>query len=390
MSTGPRLGDVVAALEARYDPSWAEDWDAVGLVCGDPDDEVGSVHFAVDPVDAVVTEALESGVDLLVTHHPLLLTAVNGVPTTDPKGRLVHRLVRAGSALYVAHTNADVARPGVSDALADAIGLDATDPLVPAPADPLDQLVTYVPLDAVEPVVDALARAGAGAVGSYTRCSFRTDGEGSFLPGEGAQPAVGQVGQLERVRETRVEMVLARHLRDGVLAALHAAHPYEQPAFAMVELAGGTPNGRGTGRVGTLRAPAPLAVFAEQVAAALPTTAVGVRATGRLDASIETVAVCGGSGDAYVDAAYASGADAYVTADLRHHPTSEAIETAHRAAGRRPMALLDATHWASEWPWLAAAARRLRHDLAADGVTVSTSVSAIVTDPWTLHVGARG
>lgn len=387
MSSGTRLADLVAALEARYAPSWAEDWDAVGLVCGDLDDEVRTVLFAVDPVDVVVTEALESGADLLVTHHPMFLTPVHGVPATDPKGRLVHRLVRAGCALYVAHTNADVARPGVSDALADAIGLGETDPLVAAPADPLDQLVTYVPVDAVESVVDALSHAGAGAVGSYTRCSFRTDGEGTFLPGDGAHPAVGQVGRLERVRETRVEMVLARPLRDGVLAALHTTHPYEQPAFAVTELAGGTPNGRGTGRVGALPAPMPLAVFAELVAAALPATAVGVRAAGDADARIERVAVCGGSGGGYVDAAHAAGADAYVTADLRHHPTSEAIEPATGGVmARRPLALLDVTHWASEWPWLPAAATRLRHDLAADGVTVSTNVSAIVTDPWTLHV----
>jgi dinuclear metal center YbgI/SA1388 family protein len=132
------LGTVIAALEARYDPALAEPWDAVGLVCGDRDDEVRRVVFAVDPVAAVVDEVIESGADLLVTHHPLLLTAVHGVPADDPKGRVVHRLIRAGAALFVAHTNADRAQGGVNDALAAVVGLHGTAPLEPtAPGSPV-------------------------------------------------------------------------------------------------------------------------------------------------------------------------------------------------------------------------------------------------------------
>ncbi len=126
------LGEVVAALEARYDPALAESWDAVGLVCGDPDEPVQRVLVAVDPVAAVVDEAVEAGAGLLVTHHPLFLTAVHGIPADDPKGRLVHRLVRAGCGLFVAHTNADrAADVGVNDALAAVLGLTGTRPLEP-------------------------------------------------------------------------------------------------------------------------------------------------------------------------------------------------------------------------------------------------------------------
>jgi dinuclear metal center YbgI/SA1388 family protein len=131
------LRDVLAALDARYDPALAEAWDAVGLVCGDPDEPVRRVLFAVDPTSAVVDEVLEIGADLLVTHHPLLLTPVHGVPADDPKGRLVHRLIRGGAALFVAHTNADRAAAfGVNDALAGALGLADTVPLEPTPTDP--------------------------------------------------------------------------------------------------------------------------------------------------------------------------------------------------------------------------------------------------------------
>jgi dinuclear metal center YbgI/SA1388 family protein len=131
------LREVIAALDARYDPALAESWDAVGLVCGDPDEPVSRVLFAVDPTAAVVDEVIETGAQLLVTHHPLLLTPVHGVPADDPKGRLVHRLVRAGAGLFVAHTNADRAPgSGVNDALAAVLGLRDAVPLEPVPADP--------------------------------------------------------------------------------------------------------------------------------------------------------------------------------------------------------------------------------------------------------------
>ncbi|ROS73066.1 Nif3-like dinuclear metal center hexameric protein [Cellulomonas sp. PhB143] len=136
MSPAPRLADVVRVLEDLYPPGTAEDWDAVGLVAGDPEQEVRKILFAVDPVDSVADEALDWGADLVVTHHPLLLRAVHSVAATTFKGALVHRLVRSGTALYVAHTNADAAPGGVADALADLLGVVGRRPLVPSDADP--------------------------------------------------------------------------------------------------------------------------------------------------------------------------------------------------------------------------------------------------------------
>ena len=131
------LREVLAALDARYDPALAESWDAVGLVCGDPDEPVRRVLFAVDPTTAVVDDVIAAGAGLLVTHHPLLLTPVHGVPADDPKGRLVHRLIRGGAGLFVAHTNADRAPDaGVNDALAAVLGLRDTVPLQPTESDP--------------------------------------------------------------------------------------------------------------------------------------------------------------------------------------------------------------------------------------------------------------
>src|SRR5689334_5797926 len=146
----PTLAELRAVLDAWFDPRWAEPWDAVGMVCGDPDDDVARILLAVDAVPATVAEAVDGGAQLLLTHHPLLLTGVHGVPADDPKGALVHRMIRAGVAHFVAHTNADVADPGVSDALARRIGLHGFRPLDPQYDSGVDKLVVFVP-DAAAP-----------------------------------------------------------------------------------------------------------------------------------------------------------------------------------------------------------------------------------------------
>jgi dinuclear metal center YbgI/SA1388 family protein len=279
----PTLSEIADVLDELYPPATAAGWDAVGPVCGDPSAEVRTVLFAVDPVLAVVDEALDRGADLIVTHHPLYLRGTSGVYAGNPKGSLVHRLVRGGCGLFVAHTNADVAVHGVSQALADALGLIGSVPLVPEP------------------------EAGAPT---------------------------------------------------------------------------------GSGRIGRLAVPMTLRAFTAHVARSLPATPAGVRAAGNPERLVESVAVCGGAGDSYLEQATAAGVDAYVTADLRHHPASE-----HLAAGGP--ALIDPGHWASEWPWLPVAAAALRTALAARAVTgapaggdtVRVHVSEQVTDPWTLHDG---
>jgi dinuclear metal center YbgI/SA1388 family protein len=268
----PTVGDVTAALDGRYPPSWAESWDRVGVVLGDPGTIVRRVLCVVDCVPETVSEALDVGADLMVAHHPLLLKGVSSVAQSTFKGRIVHRLIKADIALYVAHTNADTADPGVSDALAARLGLTALRPL--------------------------------------------------------HRPAAGS------------------------------------PA------AGGN---RGIGRIGVLPEPMTLAQLTALAARTLPPTAAGARAAGDPDRLIRSVAVCGGSGDSFLDEAAAAGVDAYLTADLRHHPASE-----HLAAGGP--ALIDVAHWASERPWLDDVAGWLRTQFP-----VETVVSDLDTDPWTVH-----
>jgi dinuclear metal center YbgI/SA1388 family protein len=374
----PTLADVIAVLDRLYNPAWAESWDAVGLVTGDPEQQVRRILFAVDPMRAVVDEAIAGDFDLLVTHHPLLLRGVNSVAATTPKGRVVHDLIRSGTALHVCHTNADNANPGVSDALAAALGLQDTRPLKAMPSDPIDKLVVFVPVDETQTMLDALAKAGAGQIGDYERAAWSGIGEGTFRPLEGANPTIGQVGDIEVVPENRLEMILPRRKRRAVVEALKAAHSYEEPAFDIYELAA-LPSERGGGRVGVLSAPLPLKDFARLVADHLPHTEHGVRVSGDPERTIETVAVVGGAGDSEFERVRAAGVDAYVTADLRHHPATEA-----QAYAEGP-ALVDVAHWASEWPWLRDAERLLLEGLAAQGSTVDTHISTLCTDAWTLR-----
>jgi len=268
VSEKPAVRDVVSALDRRYPRDWAEQWDRVGPVLGDFDAPVGTILCVVDCVPETVEEALAVGADLIVAHHPLLLKPVSSIAPDTYKGRIVHRLIRSDVALYVAHTNADVANPGVSDALAARLGLTGTRPLVPGDDD------------------------------------------------------------------------------------------------------------RGLGRIGTLPEVTSLAEFAGFAAVRLPDTAGGIRAAGDPERPIRTVAVCGGAGDAFLGDATRAGVDAYLCADLRHHPAGEHL------AGGGP-ALLDVAHWASERPWLDEVAEWLRGQFPADVL-----VSDLDTDPWTVHASA--
>lgn len=366
-------------MDQWYPPATAESWDAVGLSCGDPSEPVHRVLLALDCVPATVAEAIDEGAGLLLTHHPLLLSGVHTVAADTGKGALLHRMIRAGVAHFVAHTNADVAVDGVSVALADRLALQNQQPLQADWAPALDHLTVFVPPADADRLVAALAAAGAGGIGNYSECAFVIEGIGQFRPEPGARPAVGEVGILHRAPEARVSMVLPRSARAAVLAAMRSAHPYEEIAFELTEQPR-VPAFTGTGRVGRLPEPMPLTALADYVWQRLPRTKWGIRVAGRPDQVIERVAVCGGSGAAYIEDARRAGADAYLTSDLKHHSSLEAVAELEGLAPE--LALLDAAHWATEAPWLHMAAAKLRHRFPE----LQVLVSELVTDPWTLHV----
>ncbi|WP_340538080.1 Nif3-like dinuclear metal center hexameric protein [Nocardioides sp. GXZ039] len=369
------LKEIVDLVHGWYPPRTAESWDAVGLVWGDPEHQVSKVMFAVDVTPEVAAEAAAWDADLLIAHHPLFLKPVHGFAATTPKGRSLSTLVKTGCALLTAHTNADQALGGVSEAMATALGLADQEPIIPTPAEPLDKLTVAVPADAAAIVRAALAEAGAGSIGDYDFASFTSTGQGRFRPLAGAEPTIGTIGTIEEVEESRIEVVLPRTRRRDVVTALKAAHPYEEPAYDVVELADAEVAPGGTGRIGTIT-PVTLEEFGAQVAAALPETYHGVRVGGDPTRRIRRVALCGGAGDFLLDRVLHTDADVYVTSDLRHHPAAEFLE-------KDGPALVDVAHWAAEWTWLPVVAERLRD---AVGSGLDTRVSTLVTDPWTMRL----
>jgi dinuclear metal center YbgI/SA1388 family protein len=366
----PTLGEVVDLVHGWYPPGTADDWDAVGLAAGDPTADVRRILLAVDPVQPTAREAAGWDADLLLTHHPLFLRGVHGVAETTPKGRTLATLTRAGCGLLTAHTNADHGTPGVTDAMARALGLRDVRP-VRAGGDPLDKLVVFAPPSDADPIRKAIADAGAGRIGDYDSCSWTVTGEGRFRPLDGARPTIGRVGDLERLEEVRIEAVLPRSRRAAVVRAMLAAHSYEEVAFDIVELADAATAPTGAGRIGDVDETT-LGEYAELVARALPPTARGVLVGGDPDRVVRRVAVGSGAGDFLLGETLTSGADVYVTSDLRHHPAAEFLE-------QDGPSLLDVSHWAAEWTWLPELAERLGQAL---GDTVEVRVSTICTDVW--------
>lgn len=372
------VADVMKQLHTWYPPSLAQQWDAVGLVTGRLDAAVSSILVTVDVTAEVVAEAAAMNADMIIAHHPLLFGGVTSVAAHDATGTVVHDLIENRIALLVAHTNADSGHLGVSDALCDVLGIVETRPLEPVTGAALDTLVVFVPQANTQDLIDALAAVGAGAIGHYDRCAFTSTGQGTFRPQQGADPHIGEVGRVESVAEDRLEMVFERNRRAAVVEALRASHPYEEPAFGIYQQTDAD-SGLGLGRIGRLSTPLSLAEFADLVAERLPTTHHGVRVGGDLGRVIERVAVCGGSGDSLLPAANAAGADAFVTADLKHHVVGE-----HLADGG--CAVIDVAHYASEFPWCELVADRLGKVFGAVADNVSIQVSQIVTDPWSHHV----
>ena len=364
---------VVDALEAAYPPALAESWDQVGLICGDPDANVTKVAFALDCTQKVAERAVAAGAQLLVVHHPLLLRGVHSVAANTPKGKVIHTLLAGGCALFAAHTNADSARPGVSDKLAELVGITPGRPIKPVTLDATDRWGVHVPPAAAADLKRALFEAGAGAIGDYRECAFSVEGTGEFTPVEGANPTDGAVGAHYTGDEIRVEFVARAADRRRIVEKLREAHPYEEPAFDVVQMADtqDLEKATGLGRIGELPEPMTLREFTQQVANALPETAWGVRAAGDPDQMVRRVAVSSGSGDSFLADVAKLGVDVYVTSDLRHHPVDEHL----RAGGP---AVIDTAHWASEFPWTQQA------ESIVAPLSVDTEILHIRTDPWTI------
>jgi dinuclear metal center YbgI/SA1388 family protein len=356
-----RVRNIAEAIERIAPTALSEDWDNCGLQVGDPGAETRRVLVALTPLPEVFDEAEEKGADFLLFHHPLVFGALNSLDTSSYPGNLVSRAIRRDLTVYAAHTSYDAAPEGVSVAMAEALGLGGPFEVV-SPRGSLRKLVIFVPEENVDAVADALSREGAGVIGEYTHCTFRTPGTGTFLGGEGTDPYLGERGRLEKVEEIRLETVVPTHAARRAAAAAISAHPYEEAALDLYPLDGHS-EGCGYGRVGTPPRPMTPDELNEHVTNSLgfPARLVADPQPGR---SIERVAVLGGSGGSFVPEAAAAGAQAYVTGDLDYHDVL--------LADSLGLTAIDAGHAATELPSLEPLARRL-----AQMVDVPVEVSRV-------------
>jgi dinuclear metal center YbgI/SA1388 family protein len=341
-----RVAQISGVIETIAPSSLAEEWDNCGLQVGDPETEVNRVLVALTPLPEVFEEAEEKSANFLLFHHPLIFDPLKAVVTSSYPGGLLARAIRNGLAVYAAHTSYDAAPAGVSVALARALGLSG--PLrVLSPRGALRKLVVFVPEENADAVAKALAEVGAGVIGDYIECTFRTLGRGTFRGGEGASPYLGEKGRLEEVEELRIETVVAAHTVGRAVNAATAAHPYEEVALDVYPVEG-SPDGCGYGRVGTLPERLTAVELREHVSESLGFPSRLLADPGR---RVETIAVLGGSGGSFIPEVAASGAHAYVTGDVNYH---EAL-----LAESLDLAVIDAGHAATELPSLEPLALRL-------------------------------
>ena len=358
------LQNLIVILDHIAPLRLAESWDNVGLLVGDASREVSRAMLTIDYTAEVAQEAKDGSIDLLIAYHP---------PIFDPLKRITQPLllnaIRRDMAIYSPHTALDVAEGGTNDVLAEVLGLRhcrALRTIIPSPWH--YKLVTFVPEEHLERLAQAMFDAGAGWIGNYSNCSFRSPGTGTFLGLAGSHPTVGQPGKLERAPEVRIETIVPASNLNAVCAALKANHPYEEPAFNLIQLAS-PPEGKGMGRIGTMP-PTPRRRLVDRIAAELGVSHVLV--AGPMEGDVTLAACCAGACGSMVDDAIGQKAELLLTGEMRHH---DALKAA--AAG---MTVVCALHSNSERLTLAHLARRLSEQAPA----VTFAVSHADRDPFVI------
>ena len=350
-----KVADLLQWIEAFAPRRLAEEWDNIGLLWGDPLGPVTRIMTCLTVTSETAAEAVADGAELIVSHHPVLFRAVKQVRADHRETGMLWRLARAGVSIISPHTAFDNTAGGINDGLARCLGLTGVRPLrgAPGPGAAAFKVVVFVPRSDREPVLAAAFAAGAGRIGAYEECSFTTAGHGTFFGTEAANPAVGQAGRRETVREQRVEVVCPAERLTTVLAAIRARHSYEEPAIDVYPLSGGSGDGagagEGAGRLGRLPEVATLQEFARRVATLL--AAPSLQWVGAPDRTIDRVAVVCGAGDDFVGDAARAGADVLLTGEARFHRAHEAESLG--------LALVVAGHHATERPGVVDLAERL-------------------------------
>lgn len=345
---------LVAAIERLAAPSLAESWDNVGLLAGSRDDPInGPALLTIDLTASVMDEAERIGAGAIIAYHPVIFSPIKRLTGDDAKQRLVLRAIRAGMPIYSPHTAIDAAPGGLNDWLAEGLGSGDCRALE-AHADSVARvkIVTFVPREHLEQVRNALASTGAGRIGKYEICSFAAPGTGTFLGGEGSNPAIGSAGELESVDELRLEMICPKSSTALAIETLRSLHPYEEPAIDVYELAPLPFRRAGSGRRVTLDQPVMFSALLDRVKAHLGVERVKFAVPwSEPDRPVRSAGVCAGAGQSLLGAAAQQDCDVFLTGEMRHHEILSALE--------RGIAVVLAGHTNTERGYLPRFAKRL-------------------------------
>jgi len=313
-----KIKDIAETVEKIAPLQLAQGWDNVGLLIGSSRQDVKNILLTIDVTKAVVIEAKRLRTDLIVSYHPVIWEGLKKI-TADGASGVVYELIRSGVAVFSIHTALDSVAGGVNDGLAEIVGIEDGKPI----GDYVDtglgdsyKLVVFVPMDAAAKVSGAVFAAGAGKIGAYSHCGFQAEGTGTFLPLEGARPAIGKRGKLEKVPEVRFETIVPAGKLDACIAAMKKAHPYEMPAFDCIKLY--NPQGKfGLGRIGKLAKPMRIEYIIRKIKRHTGAKAIGI--IGDAKKLVKTAAVCAGSCGELINSVIATKVDLYVTGELKHH-----------------------------------------------------------------------
>ncbi|MDI6603845.1 MAG: Nif3-like dinuclear metal center hexameric protein [Thermoanaerobacteraceae bacterium] len=327
----------IAGMMDKLAPrKYAEDWDNVGLIIGNPQKDVSTVLIALDITFDVIREAIEKNVDMIVTHHPVIFKPVKNIRTDNSQGKIIDLLIKNDIAVYTAHTNFDITKSGMNDILCNTLGIYNEEVLDVTYFEEYKKIVVYVPIEYKDIVKNAMCSAGAGFIGNYSDCTYQMIGTGTFKPLEGANPFIGEIGKIENIQEVRIETIVPKKLINRVISSMLKVHPYEEVAYDIYPLETFYDE-YGLGKIGYIKETS-LKDLAEQVKSKLKIPIL--RVVGELNKTINKVAICGGSGGSLISKAAFKGADVLISGDIGYH---DAID-----ASLLGLSVIDAGHFGTE------------------------------------------
>ncbi|AGB41779.1 dinuclear metal center protein, YbgI/SA1388 family [Halobacteroides halobius DSM 5150] len=366
-----KLHQVIDLIEELAAPHLAAEWDNVGLQLGDINQTIEKLLVALDLNYDVLEEAIAADIDLIVTHHPFIFKGISNINFATPQGKIIKKAIKEDISIYVAHTNYDIASNGLNDLLAKQVGVSNLQPLKVTASENLKKIAVFVPETAIAEVREALADAGAGHIGDYSHCTFQQSGIGTFKPLEGTNPYLGTKGEVNQVKEYKLETIVLESQLNKTIDKMIKAHPYEEVAYDIYPLAKEGPT-VGLGRIGHLKESISLGEYAQLVKEELDLEQIKV--VGTLNSKVKKVALCSGSGADLIQTAISKGADLLVTGDIKYHQAQMAEEA--------NLNLIDGGHYGTEKIMKEGLAEYFKEEVAANNMEVKVIESNINTNPF--------